>query len=277
MKRFAAFWTVACLVGWAAVAPAPGAPSIHLVEEERITLTFRPLTAETVEHGGEGFSLEVREAKPTETTVRVLWPDPEAPARLRLRASRTLSAAGQIVRLGAELRRPDGSLETRSTREILFSSDEVTALFEVARRGERALIFAVEGELTRETTYTARPVIGAPVQFQLDVEWLERGDAQTLETNLLHTFLGQEVGYAFRLGEVGEAESADVRLRPSRLLGDTLRIDVEITATLPDPDGGVALVSRKETWLSTNGVASSLSLAEGEPPTGFRFRVTPRF
>jgi hypothetical protein len=61
------------------------------------------------------------------------------------------------------------------------------------------------------------------------------------------------------------------------MLGETLRIEVEITATLPDPDGGVAMVSRQETWLSTSGVASTLSLADGEPPTGFRFLVTPRF
>ena len=68
-----------------------------------------------------------------------------------------------------------------------------------------------------------------------------------------------------------------MRLFPAQLVGDTLRIDVEISGTLPDGEGSVAVISRTEQWLSTSGATSSLALETGEPPKGFRFRVTPRF
>jgi hypothetical protein len=89
--------------------------------------------------------------------------------------------------------------------------------------------------------------------------------------------VGQSVGYEFRLGATGEAESASVRLLPVRLLGDTLRIEVELTGTVPDGDGALVAVSRTEQWLSTRGTTTSLPLAAGDPVTGFRFLVTPQF
>jgi hypothetical protein len=257
--------------------PAGAEPAIHLVERERIRLEIRLLTAETIEAADGGFVLEVGESSPAELELRVLWPDPDVPRRLKLTAERALTAAGNVVRLASELQRPDGTVTARAKRDVAFYSDTSTALFEVARVGDRVLTLAIAGELTQETTYTARPVVGTPVQFQLDIEWVERGDAVTLETNHLNTFVGQSVGYSFRLGEVGEAESLSVRLLPVRLLGDTVRIEVDVTGTLPDPERGVVMVSRQEQWLSTKGTTSTLSLASGEPPTGFRFVVTPRF
>jgi hypothetical protein len=265
----------AWLAGWAG--PAAAEPAIHLVEQERILLEIRLMTAETIEDAAGGFVLEVGDSSPAELDLRVLWPDPGVPRRLKLRAERALTAAGHVVRLESELQRPDGTVTARAKRDIAFFSDTTTALFEVARAGDRVLTLAIAGELTRQTTYTALPVVGAPVQFELDIEWVEQGVAVTLETNYLSTFVGQSVSYAFRLGEVGEAESASVRLLPVRLLGDAVRIEVDVTATLPDPERGVVLVSRQEQWLSTKGTTSTLSLASGEPPTGFRFVVTPRF
>jgi hypothetical protein len=267
----------AWLAGCAFPPPAAAQTAIHLSEHERIVLEIRVLTAETVEEPEGGFALEVEEASPAELDLRVLWPDPRVPRRLKLRAERALTAAGHVVRLASELQRGDGTVTARAKRDITFFSETTTALFEVARVGDRVLTLAVAGELTRETTYTARPVVGTPVQFQLDIEWVEQGSAVTLETNHLSTFVGQSVSYSFRLGEIGEAESASVRLLPARILGDTVRIEVDVTGTLPDPEGGVVMVSRQEQWLSTRGTTSTLSLASGEPPTGFRFVVTPRF
>ncbi len=99
----------------------------------------------------------------------------------------------------------------------------------------------------------------------------------TLEKDQLQTFVGQPVTYSFRLGQPGEAESGSVRLLPAQLVGDTLRIEVEMSGTLPDGEGSVAVISRTEQWLSSSGATSSLALETGEPPRGFRFRVTPRF
>jgi hypothetical protein len=93
----------------------------------------------------------------------------------------------------------------------------------------------------------------------------------------LNTFVGQPVSYSFRLGQPGEVQSGSVRLLPAQLVGDTLRVEVDISGTLPDAEGSMALISRTEEWLSTSGATSSLVLETGEPPKGFRFRVTPRF
>lgn len=265
------------LAGWAFSPPAAAQTAIHLSEHERIVLEVRPLTAETAEDTEGGFTLEVEDDSPAELDLRVLWPDPRVPRHLKLRAERALTAAGHVVRLESELQREDGTVTARAKRDVAFFSDTTTALFEVARAGDRVLTLAIAGELTRETTYTARPVVGTPVQFQLDIEWVEQGSAVTLETNYLSTFVGQSVSYSFRLGEVGEAESASVRLLPVRILGDTVRIEVDVTGTLPDPERGIVMVSRQEQWLSTKSTTSTLSLASGEPPTGFRFVVTPRF
>jgi hypothetical protein len=247
------------------------------VQEERILLEIRLLTAETVEEVDGDFALDVGETSPAELVLRVLWPDPGLPSRLELRATRRPSAAGQIVRLESELVPPDGRTPTRAVREIVFTAGTATALFEVARQGDRALTLAVQGELTRRATYTALPTVGAPVRFRVDIEWVERGAAVTLETNWLNTFVGRSVAYSFRLGEIEEAASASVRLLPVQILGDAVRIEVDITGTLPDPERGVAMVSRREQWLSTKGTTSTLSFASGEPPTGYRFVVTPQF
>ena len=53
-----------------------------------------------------------------------------------------------------------------------------------------------------------------------------------------------------------------------------MRFEVRDSA---EPRRVMILVSRQEQWLSTKGTTSTLSLASGEPPTGFRFVVTPRF
>jgi hypothetical protein len=252
-------------------------PAIHSVEYDQIVLEIRPLTAEALVEDEADLTLEVSETAPTVVELHVLWPDPGRPSRLRLEATRRLSATGQTVRIESELTPAGGGAATSARKEIAFTSDTVTALFEVARDGDRVLTLAVEGELTHRRRYAAYPVVGAPVQFRVDVEWIEQGRAVTLETNRLNTFVGQSVGYSFRLGEIGEAEAASVRLLPVRLLGDTLRIEVELSGMLPDPERGLVAVSRREQWLSTQGTTSELSLADGDPPTGFRFLVTPLF
>jgi hypothetical protein len=259
-----------------AVPPLLAAPAIQIEERHRLTLEFRPLTAATVEPGP-SFRLEVPESQTATLELGILWPDPERPTTLRLSAERGLTPAGERVRLHAELVGADGP-PTKATREITIGEEgSGTTLFEIARTRSGVLTVAVTGEMTRETSFAARPTVGRPVSFELEIRWLEAGEPVSLETNRLNTFLGQSVSYAFKLGNVGEAESIGLRLLPERLLGDALRIDVEVGGTLPDGADGLSVVARREQWLATSGTTSTLSLASGEPPTGFQFLVTPRF
>jgi hypothetical protein len=111
----------------------------------------------------------------------------------------------------------------------------------------------------------------------VEIQWVERGQPVTLETNTLNSFVGQPVSYAFRLGATGEAEALSLKLHPARRVGEALRVEVDVSGTLPGSDGDLQVVARKEQWFSTSGAPSTLSLAEGDPPTGFRFLVTPSF
>ncbi len=270
---------LACLVGLALAAPAPAGPAIHVVEKESVVLRVQPLTARFVGDVQE-VTLEVDDTTVGEIELALRWPDPQTPSRLRLRATRRMAplGLGWFVRLESELVEPNGRTR-RATRDLAFEDEtaSITTLFEVARVASGPLILAVAGEVTTRTSLSARPVVGPPVQFLLEIQWFENGKSTSLETNQMHTFVGQSVTYSFQLGRPGEAESGSVRLLPVQLVGDSLRIEVDLTGTLPDGEGSVALISRTEEWLSTSGATSSLTLEAGEPPKGFRFRVTPRF
>jgi hypothetical protein len=259
------------------VAPAASAPSIHLVRHQQVTLEVRPLTASTVPDRDEPWRLTVDESAPAQLELSVLWPDAERPSPLRLVATMHPSPAGMVVRIESELT-PAGQAQTiGARREMVFTEATETALFEVARQAGRVLTLALSGEQSERTEYHARPAVGRAVQFELDIEWLENGSSVVLETNRLNTFVGQSVSYSFQLGQPGEGRSGNIELLPVKLSGDTVRIEVSISGTLPDGDGGMMLVSRKEQWLATGGTTSTMSLATGEPPEGFRFAVIPRF
>jgi hypothetical protein len=262
------------LVSWPAP-PGRCGPEVHLVEHERIELSVRPLAGSLGGSPGP-FSVAVDEVDGGRLEFQVAWP-PSRASRVRVEATRALLPAAQAVRLSVEVAPQDGSPPLRRVHELVLGGERTTALFEVARVDEHVLSFYVEVELSRESRYSAQPVIGAPVQFHLEIQWIERGQAATLETNQLNSFVGQPVGYSFRLGETGAAAAASVRLSPLQLVGQTARIDLDLSATLPDADGAVRVVSRREEWLATSGTTTILSLENGDPPTGFRFLVTARF
>ena len=272
-------WPLACLLGLALVAPAQSGPAIHLIETERVVLRVRPLTASMVGDARE-VTLELDDTTVGEAELGLRWPDPQTPSRLRLRASLRTAPLGfdRLVHLESELVEAGGRT-TRATRDLALRDNTAptTILFEVARTASGPLTLAVAAEVTTQMTLSAHPVVGPPVQFLLEIQWLENGSSTSLETNQLHTFVGQSVSYSFRLGLPGEAESGSLRLLPVELVGDTLRVEVEMSGTLPNGEGGVAIISRTEQWLSSSGATSSLDLKTGDPPRGFRFRVTSRF
>jgi hypothetical protein len=262
---------------WAFGGPAGADPSIHLVEREEITLTVRPLTAQVAEGQPSSLTFDAEGGSSAELELELRWPDADSPRRLRLRATPRPALTGPVARITSELIEQDGSVSARASREMLFTTDSTTALFEVARHGDHVLTLVVAGERTRRMEYSVLPVIGKPVAFTVEIEWVKEGRGTLLETNLLQTFVGQSVGYSFRLGAPGMAQAASLRLLPLQLVGDTMRVEVDLSGTVTDEDGDVTVISRKEQWLSTRGTTSTLSLADGEPPTGFRFLVTPRF
>ena len=64
---------------------------------------------------------------------------------------------------------------------------------------------------------------------------------------------------------------------PVDLVGETLRVEASVSGPVPDGQEGVELVSKREQWLCSRGTTSSMAVTRGEPATGFRFLVTPRY
>jgi hypothetical protein len=119
-------------------------------------------------------------------------------------------------------------------------------------------------------------VVGDPVRFLLDVQWLEDGHGASLETNQLSTFVGQQVTYSFDLGQTDVAQAIHIGLKPLRVYNDIVQIEMEIAGKLPEGDG-MKLISRTEQWLSSRGQVSTVDVVAGDPPKGFRFVVTAQF
>jgi len=97
-----------------------------------------------------------------------------------------------------------------------------------------------------------------------------------LETNELHTFVGQSVEYSFRSGQDETLETVRLALLPSAISGDIMTIDASISGALPGA-GGTVLLSRNERIAASRHSVSPIAATVGTPPAGYRFQVTPDF
>jgi hypothetical protein len=267
---------VALLAALAATADA--APKVDLVKETTITLKVRPLTAEPRgEPEGGAFSVELDGGNAVELAFDLLWPDSGSTSAVVLSAAETMPRGdmAHAVELHGALTLPGGEV-VRSHRQFEFDDGGATALFELHSDGERNLILAVEAETSTETIVAGRPTVGRPVLFRLEIQRLEGERAIPLESNLMHTFIGQAVSYSFRLGGDPDSDSALVTIEPARLLGEIAELNLEVSGTLPGGEGPVVL-GKRERWLASRGAATSLSFTTGEPASGYRFVVTARF
>jgi len=211
-----------------------------------------------------------------ETQFALAWPDSTSESGLKLRAAQAPPASDMdhAVDLEAELTLPSGRT-VRARRRIELDS-RTTVLFEIHRHDERPLTLVIEAEASQETIISRHPVVGAPVRFLLEVQRVERGRTVSLETNRLQAFEGQSVSYSFRLGDSPGAEAARVSLRPLRVSGSIVEIEVETDGKLPDGEG-LLVIGRRERWVASRGTTSTLAFESGDPPSGYRILVTADF
>jgi hypothetical protein len=250
---------------------------LRLARDERVRIAVRVVAPDAAGRPPIGGAFDLDPAGVGALTLEAPWPAPGAVARLTLRAERLPAPAGTAHRLVLEADVGAGGTPAGRARRELAFDEETTVLFEIARSGDRPLTLAVTAEASTEQVLTAEPPAGAPVRLGLDIQWVEQGQAVSLETNQLNTLVGEAVSYAFHLGGPGAERAAQLRLLPAMLLGGVLQMEVEINATMPGPEGRVLATSRRERWISSDGATSTLSLESGEPARGFRFLVTPHF
>jgi hypothetical protein len=272
--RLDACLALICLAALALLPQSTAAPTIQIQETEQIVLSVRTLDPALAQSPA---TKNIPSTGTVSLRLPVHWPSPQSSRGLSIEAHRRMTPAGDRLILNASLPTADPASPVRSRREIAIPEDSTTALFEVARSGESVLTLVVTVERSMEPRYSVLPVVGRPVEFAVAIEWVERGQSVTLETNHLHTFIGQSVSYAFKLGETGEAESIELRLLPVDLVGDTLRVEASVSGTIPDGEDGVELLSKRAEWLCSRGTTSTMSATRGTPERGFRFQVTPRF
>lgn len=217
---------------------------------------------------------ELEPDRPGRLELDLPW-DATGAARLTLDALRQDSPeSDHRVHLDASLRPPRGPGSRLSRTLDLVEGG--TALLEIHRRPGATLVLALEMETDRRPAVRLPTGNGRPVVLDLAVERVVGDGSLPLETNQLHTFVGEAVEYAFRRGS-GEAEEVlTLRLTPLRVIGsEVIELEVELTGRLGGEAGTPQ--SRRDRLLATRGSTSSFDALAGSPVTGYRFRIRPDF
>ena len=269
-----ALWAVG---GMLLAFPAAPASSVNIEKRTKITIEIRPLTAELVsDHEALFATLVLDSEDPAETELGLAWPETDNRSQLALSASRVTPRGGNAysVDFDGRLTLPDGGT-VHAARSVSFD-DETTALFEVYRYGDRSLTLAITVTATTEMVVSPKRTPGSQVRFRLEIVRVIDGREASLEDNYLNTLIGEPITYAFRLTDTPAAESVMIELKPLRLHANIAEIDVEITGKMTLEDE-VIFIGRTEHWLASRGATSTLAFEAGDPPSGYRFRITARF
>jgi hypothetical protein len=237
--------------------------------------------AVTVEHGrsqsaGGPESAEIGPGVPGTIDLAVPWGADGASVAVHLTATLVSSTPnGESVLEVESSAGWTGRPPVVASRRIELA-DEGSSLFEVFGEGERRLLLTLQGESVPRAVVRPRPVIGAPVRFTVAVLRVDGDRVVELETNELHTFVGQAVEYSFKRGQGDALESVRLSVLPVSISGDVVTIDAEIGGALPGATGTV-LVNHHERIVASRQSTSRLLAATGNPPAGYQFQVTPDF
>jgi hypothetical protein len=206
----------------------------------------------------------------------IVWSPPGPPLGLVLEVavSDGDGERGHALRLAASARLGDAP-PIRSDR-VLTLAEGSTGLYDVLEEGGRRLVLSVRVEEIERPVVHARRSVESPVLLRLTIERREGERSEPLETNRLVTFLNEGVEYAFAQGEGDGREALRVVVTPLRLDGDLAELQVEVTGSLPSATGPHVL-ARTERILASRRSTSKLDVTVGDPPTGYRFLITPDF
>jgi hypothetical protein len=261
-----------CVAGSGALA---GPPSI--VNEDRVLLRIRPVVVDqedTVTYEERTLEIDPKEGGFLE--FRMPWPPTGNLGRLALSATGRAGAAEGVQAFRLECSwTPPGEATVRSSRDFRVKPG-TTTFMELYNRGGRHLTLALQAE------HVLRPVLrkpdprGIPVRFHVTVERVVDGKGVILESNDLSTLLGEDVGYAFRLGEGESLQTLDLRLRPLSIEGTLIEMEVALRGTLWVA-GSPLYVDRRNRVMTSRAAATPVVAVDGDPPNGFRFQVTPLF
>jgi hypothetical protein len=243
-----------------------------------VVLTVGALTVEGGRSKTVGTSreAEVGPLQPGSVSLAVPWGSRGETLDVRLEARLTsITPDGEAVfSCESQVARP-GRIPVAASREVRIA-DGGSGLFEVFGDGDRRLLLTLRGEQVSRAIVRPPAAAGAPVRFIVAVERVDGDRIVLLETNELHTFVGQSVEYSFRQGADEALEAVRLSLLPTSVSGDLVTIEADISGALPGP-GGTALISRRERIVASRRATSRLAATTGTPPAGYGFQVSPDF
>jgi hypothetical protein len=260
------------------VSAASGSPPVAV--ETHVDLRVTPLVAEQgrSKTAGSTQATDVGPATPGAVDLVIPWGSAKGGGSVTVHLAATMTSVtpeGDVVlRLEATSTAP-GRPPVPASREIRLT-DEGSGLFEVFGEGDRRILLTLQGERSARAIVRPPPEIGPPVRFGVTIQRVDGERAITLETDDLHTFVGQSVEYSFRQGQDDGLESVRLSLLPVAVTGDIITIDAEISGALPGPRG-TELISRHERVVASRLASSAIEATTGKPPAGYRFQVTPDF
>ncbi len=260
----------------------PWIPSGHatppVVVETHVLLRIEALTVENGQSKSAGITREAETgpSQPAAVDFVVPWRADGASVAVHLDARLTsFSTGGEAILFCTSSATLSGSKPVAASREIRLA-EEGSGLFEIFGDAERRIVLTLQGEKAERVVVRPLVTLGAPVGFLIAVERVDGERIVPLETDELHTFVGQSVEYSFRQGQDAGLENVHLALLPIAVSGDLVTIDAEISGALPGA-GGTTLVSRSERIVASRRATSRLTATTGTPPAGYRFQVTPEF
>ena len=260
----------------AAISSLRAAPSVDF--ETRVVLHLQALTVAQDRTSTTGVSRdgEVGPSQAIAFELLVPWGPGKSQVSVNLTAKLlSVTPGGEaVLMLESQAKRP-GRPPLTASRELRLA-EEGSGLFEIFGEDDRRLLLAIRGEQVRRAVVRPPAVVGAPVRFTVAVERVDGDRSVLLETNELHTFVGQSVEYSFRSGQDETLETVRLSLLPSAISGDIMTIDASISGALPGA-GGTVLLSRNERIAASRHSVSPIAATVGTPPAGYRFQVTPDF
>jgi hypothetical protein len=276
MRGVAARWIAA-----AAIAGSWGLPSRAIAPvalETRVLLRVEAITVDGDRSRATGAvgSVEAGPAGPVSLDLKVPWGAGGASVAVRLVVTLgSVDPDGGVTLRCASTATTAGGPPERAARDLRLA-DEGTGLFEVFGEGDRRLLLTLQGERVERPVVRGAPAPGEPVKFTIAVEGIAGERSEILQTNEVRSFVGQSVEYSFQLGPADGRESIRLVLLPVSITGDLITIQVDISGVLPSPDGP-AMLSRTERIVASRGTTSKVAATVGQPPSGYRFQVTPDF
>ena len=220
---------------------------------------------------------EVGPRRPEVIDLRVPWGASGRTVDVRLTVGLAMSgsAEGEISLSCTSVATASGQPPTQAAKSLRFQ-DGGSGLFEVFGDGTRRLVLTLQGERVGRAVAGPIPPPGDPVRFVVAVEGVAGEHSEVLQTNELHTFIGESVAYEFQLGADANAEKLRLVLVPETIDGELITIRAEVSGLIPGADGP-SKVERTQRIVASRRATTPVSATVGTPPSGYRFQITPDF